>query len=403
MTTTVHYGKGSSYQLEIGDCVRIGPALAETIEPSQLASAVRETLGKPLDFPPLAACTVPGDKVVVALQRGLPLLSELVAGLRAALQDAGVEQGSVRFVFEHDPTGEDCSLTEWAEAQGVDVCVHQPDDEDQCSLVSITQAGEPLRMNRELGEADFVLPVGLAASDDGLAINSKFAGLFPEFADRETLNRLRGVSEKRSSRASQRCREEVDEAGWLLGVNLAVRIVPGPGGTVASVLAGEPETVSRVAAEQYRQLWNQPVSATGDLVIATVNGPADEQSWDNVCRALIAAEAALKPGGAIAICSQLAETPGPALRTLAGGCDADQLQRSLSRVKAPDAGIALQLCRALERGAVYLRSQLPAGVVEELGVAPIQTEGELKRLTASFGKVVVLEDAHRLICQRKES
>ena len=138
-------------------------------------------------------------------------------------------------------------------------------------------------------------------------------------------------------------------------------------------------------------------------MIATISGPAEEQTWENVCEALIAAESALKPGGVIAICTQLAESPGPALQTLKTGCDAEQLQRSLGRVKANDSAIALRICRAVERGTVYLSSQLAAGVVEDLGLAPIQSEQELKRLTESFSKIVVLEDAHRLICAGAES
>ena len=403
MTTTLHYGIGSSCQLEIENCIRIGPSVAETLDPSGLVSAVRGALRQPLEFPPLASCTVPGDKVVVALQKGLPMLREIVEGLREALQDAGVEQGSVRFVFESDPSAEGDSLDDWGRSLDIDACVHLPDDHEHCSLVSVMQSGEPLRMNRELGEADFVLPVGLAACDDGLPAGSRFAGLYPEFADQETLNRFRGVSQEKVSRVSQKCRDEVDEAGWLLGVNLAVRIVPGPGGTVAGVLAGESETVTRAASEQFQQLWKQSMPQQGDLVIASVGGPAEEQSWENVCRALAAAETALQPGGVIVICTQLSESPGPALRTLAGGCDFDQLQLSLGRVKAPDGAVALRLCRALERGTVYLSSQLDADVVESLGLAPIQSEEELRRLTDTFQRIVVLEDAHRLICEGGES
>ena len=387
MLTTLHYGSGSKFDLQLDECIYLGPSQEDVIERGQLSDVVRTALAKPMDFPPLAACTVPGDMVVVALQRGLPMLHELVTGLRSALEDAGVERNSVRFVFETDPSSEEQSLEGWAESLGIEARIHDPDDEEHCSLVSVMQSGEPLRMNRELGEADFVLPVGLASGGAGLSANSKFAGLFPEFADGETLKRFRQVSQKQSSRAAQKCREEVDEAGWLLGVNMSLRIVPGAAGAIAEVLAGEPDKVTEVANEHYQQLWNQPITETGELVIATICGPAEEQTWDNVCQALIAAESALRPGGVIAICTQLAESPGPALQTLKSGCDSEQLQQSLGR----------------ERGTVYLSSQLAAGVVEDLGLAPIQSEQELKRLTESFSQVVVLEDAHRLICQGAET
>ena len=263
MLTTLHYGSGSTFDLQLEDCIYVGPSQEDAIEQGQLAEAVRFALAKPMDFPPLAACTVPGDMVVVALQRGLPMLSEIVAGLRAALEDAGVERSSARFVFEADPSPEDISLEDWADSLGIEASVHDADDEEHCSLVSVMQSGEPLRMNRELGEADFVLPVGLACSGAGLSAKSKFAGLFPEFADGETRGRFRQVSQKQSSRAAQKCREEVDEAGWLLGVNISLRIVPGPAGTVAQLMAGEPAKITEAASEHYQQLWNQPVQGNG--------------------------------------------------------------------------------------------------------------------------------------------
>ena len=50
----------------------------------------RARLRQPLQFPPLAQAAVPGDKVALALDRGVPQAPAIVAGAIAVLMSAGV-------------------------------------------------------------------------------------------------------------------------------------------------------------------------------------------------------------------------------------------------------------------------------------------------------------------------
>ena len=397
MIATLQYGKGERCQLDLPHCTRIGAAEDSAIDPASLPAHIQHALAEPLDFPPLASATVPGDHVVVAIDSTTPMMPQVLAGLVAALADAGIERNQATYVFS--PTSEKlaASLQQLADELGIDVRVHDPTDADGCSMVSVTRSGEALRMNREIGEADLVLPVTVAAASTPESPQGKFAGLFPEFADSDTITRLQGKRLKHSASAQLACDKEADEAGWLLGVYISIRVVPGPNDSVAAVVAGEPSAVASAASESHRSVWNQPISEAADLVIATLGNNAEEHTWQSLAQALALAESVVSTGGAIAICSQLVESPGPAVRALAGNRDYAQVERSLSRVKANDTQIALQICRSLERGAVYLGSQLAAGVVEDLGFTPIGTAGELERLTQSFAKIVVLEDAHKLM------
>lgn len=396
MSTTLRYGNNDEQELQLDGCQRVGPTVKSAIDRENVAESLRAALAKPIDFPPLAAATVPGDRVVVAVEQGVPMLAEVIEGVVASLSDAGIERSQATFVFSGTDSGTAAKLQTLANDAGIDLRLHDPNDEENCSMVSVTKAGEPLRMNRELGEADLVLPVTVARAAEGSVPQAKFAGLYPEFADSETRNRFQKSSAKKRSGDASKRQAESDEAGWLLGVAVTVRLVPGPAGTVAAVLAGEPGAVAEAASQTYDQVWQQPLGDTAELVIATMN-QAEEQTWQQLARALASAETALRPGGAIVVCSQLAEPPGPAVRTLGGNRDYTQLTQSLKRVRAVDKHIALQLCGALERGAVYLNSQLPSDLVEELGFTPIESAEELQQLTASFENVIVLEDAHKLV------
>jgi hypothetical protein len=62
-----------------------------------------------------------------------------------------------------------------------------------------------------------------------------------------------------------------------------------------------------------------------------------------------------------------------------------------------DSLAALQLCRSLQRGTVYLKSQLAPEVVERLGFAPIASNQELDRLVQTYERCTVLEEAQYLL------
>jgi hypothetical protein len=89
--------------------------------------------------------------------------------------------------------------------------------------------------------------------------------------------------------------------------------------------------------------------------------------------------------------------PGPSLRRPTNQGDYEHLERVLQRDRMVDSRRALLICRALQRGPVYLHSQLDSDLVESLGFAPIASDEELARLAKSYRRPVVLEDAHRLL------
>ena len=390
MTATTQLGKTA---------VHVRPASHDSVSPEQLAEQVRAALEKPLGYPSLSEATVPGDQVVVTLQHGLPMAGQLLTGLGAALRDAGVEPSRAMVLLSDQAASE---LDRLADQSGLRAERHDPAVADDCAYVGLTPSDQPLRINRQLSNADIVLPVGLAVVGLDDEPCEKYCGLFPHYCDQATIARHRDGREFGTGKFRRDRLREIDESGWLLGVGLTLQVVPGPGGAVAAVLAGEPNAVARAATEEYRKLWSQTVATRGDLVIATITGATVEQSWDDFARALTAAESVLRPGGAIAICSQLADAPGPSLGRLAGGSGYAELERALRNDKFADTQTALRLCQALERGPIYLQSQLDAEVVENLGLAPIGSDTELSRLAESYRRPLLLEDAHRLLPRLSE-
>jgi hypothetical protein len=138
------------------------------------------------------------------------------------------------------------------------------------------------------------------------------------------------------------------------------------------------------------------------LVIATVRGGRQEQTWRNLARAIELAGALASPDGAIAACCELSDAPNGLLRRLAAS-QAHSAVEEITPGGSEDALVASTLSSALQRGPVYLRSLLSDDVVEQLGMTPVANDGELARLALRRRRCVVIEDAHRVELQRDHS
>ena len=395
--TTINYGQSATCELEAPEIQTLGPAATPALTNAEIVRQVRQTLSDPCGYPPLADAIVPGDRVVVSLEFGLPSSKQITACVLAELLHSGVEPADITLLTPQRFSAQDNLSMALAsvDAEEVKQEIHDPDDGDKLALLSVTESNGALRMNRSLCEADLVLSCGVfqRGREDQPQC---FSGLFPCFSDRETINRFRSLEAWENHKAGTDRIAEVEESSWLLGIGLVVQVIPAPRGGVAEVLAGNPALVARAGAKKYRELWVRQAQQPCDLVVVTVTGDASEQTWENLGRALQAAEAVLQEGGSIAICSEIAQRPGRSLRRLTEDNDFAVTKRKLHRDHSEDSWPAWQLSRALQRGPVYLRSLLPASTVENIGMTPIASDDELQRLVRSYERCIVLDEAQRL-------
>ena len=307
MTTALPYGKAAICEIDaVDDIVRLGPADCRALGMEEIVTGVRSQLEQPLEYPPLSQATIPGDRVVVAVQRGLPQLQPIVLGTLQALCAAGVEESLITVLLSYPPATAEY-LWKYLAKQGFEQCcvaVHNADDEKQIALLGVTQAGQALRLNRLLCDADFVLPIGVTCDSMGQKKQQpSLVSLFPVFSDRETIARFAHARAEHFPALAPENVKEVEEFARHLGIGLSVQVTPGAAGSVVDVLAGEPTEIHKQAQEAYRSVWHNAVSSKAALIIATLTGEPEEQTWENLGRALAAASTIVAPGGAIAICS----------------------------------------------------------------------------------------------------
>ncbi len=358
------------------------------------AAATAQALAEPLDYPPLSLSTVPGDRVAVVVDHAVPRAASIVRGVVDALHHAGIDDDGISIVTTDSEFGRRCK----AELDGgadsaIHSVTHDPDDELNLCFVGIRKRREPLRVNRTIYDADLVLPIGCARLDSCGAYDS----LFPSFASAEAVDRYRTPAGHDTEAGHADMVRETNEAGWLIGVFMVVQVVPGAGDTAAQVVAGEPQSVARRAAELCHSLWVLRSPQRASLVVANVSGGSSSQTWENVGRALAAAERLVEADGAIAICTNLEEPPGESLGQLIGASDLAAAQRKIAHEHADDSWTAWQLARALQRGPVYFLSRLDADTVEEMGMAPVADVDELVRLAGRHESCIVLDDAQHAV------
>ena len=366
------------------DEVRRSP---ETVD---AATAIQRALAEPLDFPPLAAAIVPGDRVAIAIDEAVPCAASIVRGAVESLRRAGVDEESISIVTGDAETSRRCRAELSQAAVGaIKFVVHDPDDEHELCMVGVTQKHGPLLVNRTIFDTDVVLPIGCARVRD----TNVYGSLFPRFSNTETIQRFRTPAAVESDASHADRVREMDEAGWLIGAPLVVEVVPGSGESVAHVIAGEPNAVAQTAEQLMHERWASRSPQRASLVIAVVTGGTNAQTWNNVGRALAAAERLVTDDGAVAICSNVTERPGESLGRLIRSDDLEETERRLLREHADDSWPAWQLARALQRGPVYFLSQLDAETIEDLGMAPVANLAEISRLAGRHESFIVLEDA----------
>jgi len=426
MKCNVRYGLSNVVVLDLDTQQTKHPQSLE-----DLGSAVKEALAQPLNFPPLAQATVPGDRLAIAIDANVPCGAELVAGVLNSLLGDSIELESISLVVggasDDEKTAELISLLPVDVKAKVEVERHDPSNSEQLAFLGASKAAKGIYINRTLFEADVVIPIGVLHLADAIGNWGVHGGLFPTFSDSATRQRFFAPSSTENAVNQRLRREEAEEAAWQLGALFTVQVVPASVDGVLHVFAGEANHVEEQGQALCHETWVTETPTRHSLVLAPIEGGPAHQTWANFSRAVHAASGAVAEGGAIVICSELATPPGPALQRLvhserhgegysadddydAGlideardgqwqnedseiGSETGSTTAQLRRLRSDDAVAASLLVKTLEQHHIYLLSNLDDEVVEDLGIAPIQNEDELMRLCQRAGDCLVLHCA----------
>jgi len=397
MVRELRYGEGGVVRFDPPADVVLADFPAPPGQPiADPARVVATALSDPLDYPPLDRAAVLGDRIVLAVDDGVPRLPEVIAGVVRVLVDGPILPEDITVVLacnEHGPADlAPAQLLDPDVASAIRIVHHDPRDRESLAYLAASRDNKPIYINRLVFDADVVLPIGCLRPDNTLGYLGIHGGLFPVFSDDKTQQRFRSSG---SSVHQRRHLEEADEAAWLLGVQIILQVVPGAGESILHVVAGTPDAVAKRGHDLCEAAWSYRVPRRAGLVVASIEGGQAQQTWDNFGRALYAALAAVEDDGAIVLCTDLRRHPGPALQRLATLEDGPSLLRAIQHDRPPDAVSASLLVEARDRTRVYLMSGLKETTVEELGVGYVSREEEISRLSQQYDSCILLANAHR--------
>lgn len=387
----IHFGKNTTWTLPADPRFASSTATAPPI--TDWPAAVDSALSSPLDFPPLDQALVPGDQLVLAVDPACPSLVEVVAATVAWFSQRGVVESNMRIVLGGDGqwSAEELAAA-IAQRSGltIDIEQHTYDDKEQIAYVAANEAADAIYLNRSLVDADVVIPISSARTHGSIDYFGAFS-IFPLFSDRATRTRFYSLPSLAHAQQHAQLTAWADQAAWWVGALVGIEVIPLEHDRASRILAGQLSALEAAAQQALAEQWSEPVLES-PLVLATIDGAPQAQSWLSVARALAAAEKKVAAGGAIVLATQLSQPVGSGLRRLRDPqMSAAAIAKKLAQDPSDDALAASLIQQTLNSHHVYLISELRRDSVENLGVSAIADGPQLARLLEQFDSCTVIQ------------
>jgi nickel-dependent lactate racemase len=365
----------------------------------QVGPTVTDGLAEPLEFPPLSAAIVPGDRVALVADRRVPGLTAIIAAVWRVLETAGVQAKDVAIVqpaalFASELPDPRTELP--TDVRGEVVWhVHDATRDDACGYLASSATGERIYLAREVLEADFILPISAAGFDPVIGFRGPGAVFYPGLSTSAAFGKTLGQGHSELGPDDDRpLKQLVEEIVWLSGVQFAIQTVPHrQRGEAAAVLVGGVEAVARRAKKQLDKYWRVKRTGRVDTVVAAVTPTEGATRWEDVGSALETAQKLVERGGRIVLLTDLAQPLGPGIELIRQQTSARSALKALRGQTPPDWLAARQFAAAADWAGVYLLSNLEPDVVEELFLTPLESEAEVQRLLDMTAECILLAGA----------
>jgi hypothetical protein len=352
----------------------------------------------PIDYPPLSSAFLGGDRIALAVEPGFAEVESLVTEVVGYFIRNGAQPAQIHVLLTQSHAWLQESLTERLRLRfdgPIAIEIHDDQAPDSMGYLAADHYAEPIYINRTLLDADFVLPIS-CARDPSMWAYTGLYGIVPWFTDSKTHHRWRQEAAGQDIDHPQRRIKTAKEVAWLLGIQPVLAVVPGPHGRIDSLYFGNVEKIEQSIERAMSGRKISEPTQLADLLVATIDGDRDQQSWDNVARILFLAERFLHRDGSIAVITDLDQPPGAVFRWLSSAEERESTERHLLKSSHPHALAAIEILRSQTRHKLYLMSRLPSERVEEWGMAAIENTHELEHLIRSHERTVVISGAqHR--------
>ena len=174
---------------------------------------------------------------------------------------------------------------------------------DQMVDYGLTSRKTPVRINAEFARAEFKIVIGQIDPHQFVGFTGGAKGVVIGCAASETIEHNHSLMFEDGARvgriAGNSVREDLNEAGEMVGIQLALNVVLNAEKNIVQMLAGRPIEVLEKGAETCSAVYGVGISEKFDIVIASCGGHPKDICLYQAQKGLNLASQALKPGGHI--------------------------------------------------------------------------------------------------------
>jgi lactate racemase len=291
---------------------------------------------------------------------------------------------------------------------------HNCDDTSNLSTLGVTKAGTRVRVNSTFYSSDIKIVVGNIEPHHfmGFSGGNKTAAI--GLTSRETINHNHSFLVSDLSRTGEYlrnpCRQDVEEIGKMIGVNLALNAILTPRKEITYALFGDPMSVMEKGVPLSRQICQVQVDEPFDLVIASAGGYPKDINLYQAQKAITNAASIIRDGGDIILFAECIEGAGSQsfLDFMQGVITPDEAidKFTLSEFKIGPHK-AFQLARQAKRIHIHMVSSMPSNLVNRLFIHAIgmkEIEEMINISLTNSKKVAIMPNAVATIpfCSWKE-
>ena len=282
------------------------------------ATAVRDAVYNPLGEvqPPRA-----GQTVAIAIHdktRPVPhehLLPPVLQGMR----HAGVRDEDVFFIIatgthpRMDPAEYSAILPAEILNTYCVVC-HDAHNEANLTHLGETARGTPVHINSDYLAADYRIVIGNIEPHQFQGFSGGVKSAAIGLAGAETINHnhamMRDLNARLGEFEANPARQDVEAIGRMIGIDFAVNALLNADKQIIRAFAGDPVAVMRAGISAARALYQAPVDAPFDLMIASPGGHPKDINIYQAQKGMAQAAVVTKVGGIMILCAACPEGSG---------------------------------------------------------------------------------------------
>ncbi len=296
--------------LEVPDGNLLAVLEPRTVAPAQSVEAMCEAaLANPTGAEPVEKSLSHSSRALILVDditRQTPAYA-LLPSLLARLASAGCKKQNITILIAAGTharmtSGEIEKKLGASVAREFRVVLHHWKDEAALREIGKTADGTPIRVNRLLGEADFVVGVGQIVPHRVMGFTGGSTIVQPGVSGKEITGYTHWMSALYAGAeilgiAENPVRQEVERIARQAGLRFILNVVLDAQQRVVEVVAGDPVTAHRKGAARSRQVYGAAQPALADIVVAE-SFPADYDLWQ-AAKGIYSAELAVRAGGVV--------------------------------------------------------------------------------------------------------